>query len=255
MQIAKTLSRTALFMALGAIALVTHDAGAAEVKERALTSARVLLSDIVDGAPADLADIDLGPTPAPGSSRLIKREDIDAAIENAADRKRVKLKSPIRVVRKTKSLPTTELEKLVLAAVKASTLPKGATLVGAKPKSSAKVPDGFDTVGIELGKFPRRAGKHTAAAMLVFKQGDVVLAKIAVPVDFKLGPEAAVADVKKGERVSFLVRRGQIEIRAMATANGDADIGDVLQITVSDSGKVLKGRVSSANPAIVLEGQ
>ena len=46
MQIAKTLSRTALFMALGAIALVTHDAGAAEVKERALTSARVLLSDI-----------------------------------------------------------------------------------------------------------------------------------------------------------------------------------------------------------------
>jgi hypothetical protein len=254
MTLANTISRTALLMALGAIALVTSDAAAAEVKERALTSQRVLLSDVIDGAPADLADIDLGPTPAPGSSRLIKREDIDAAIDNAADRKRVKLKNPIRVVRKTKTIATTELEKLTLAAVKASTLPKGAVLVGAKPKSSAKVPDGFDSVDIELGKFPRREGKHTASSMLVFKQGDTVLAKVAVPVDFKLGPEAAIADVRKGEKVSFLVRRGQIEIRAMATANGDADIGDTVQVTVSDSGKVLKGRVSSANPAIVLEG-
>lgn len=252
--LAKTLSRTALFVCLGAIALVTSDAGAAEVKERAVTSARVLLSDVVDGAPADLAEIDLGPTPAPGSSRLIKREDIDAALDNEADRKRVKLKSAVRVVRKTKALATTDLEKLATAAVKATTLPKGATLVGAKPKSSVKVPDGYDTVDIELGKFPRREGKHTASATLVFKQGDDVVAKISLPVDFKLGPEAAVADVKKGEKVSFLVRRGQIEIRAMATANADADVGDTVQVTVSDSGKVLKGRVSSANPAVILEG-
>lgn len=255
MKLAKTLSRTALFVALGAIALVSSDAAAAEVKERALTSQRVLLSDVVDGAPADLADIDLGPTPAPGSSRLIKREDIDAALENEADRKRVKLKSAVRIVRKTRSLATTDLEKLAKDAVNQSSLPKGATLVGAKPKSSVKVPDGYDDVAIELGKFPRREGKHTASATLVFKQGDEVVAKVSVPVDFKLGPEAAVADVKKGEKVSFLVRRGQIEIRAMATANADADVGDAVQVTVSDSGKVLKGRVSSANPAIVLEGQ
>ncbi|MBL8741547.1 MAG: flagella basal body P-ring formation protein FlgA [Myxococcales bacterium] len=254
MTLSKTFSRTALFFALGAIALVTSDASAAEVKERAVANPRVVLSDVVDGAPADLADIDLGPTPAPGSSRLIKREDIDAALENESDRKRVKLKTAVRVVRKTKALATTDLEKLASAAVKASTLPKGATFVGAKPKASVKVPDGYDDVAIELGKFPRREGKHTASATLVFKQGDEIVAKISVPVDFKLGPEAAIADVKKGEKVSFLVRRGQIEIRALATANTDADVGDTLQVTVSDSGKVLKGRVSSASPAIVLEG-
>jgi hypothetical protein len=254
MPLAQKLPRVALLVALGAIALVTSDAAAADVKERAVSSQRVLLSDVVDGAPADLAGIDLGPTPAPGSSRLIKREDIDAALDSEADRKRVKLKSSVRVVRKTKSLATTDLEKLASSAVKASKLPKGASLVGAKPKASVKVPDGFDSVGIELGKFPRREGKHTASATLVFKQGDEVVAKVAVPVDFKLGPEAAVADVKKGEKVSFLVRRGQIEIRAMATANADADIGDSVQVTVSDSGKVLKGRVSSTNPAIVVEG-
>jgi len=255
MSLSRSLPRFALFVALGALAFVTNDADADAVKERALSRQRVLLSDVVDGAPADLATIDLGPSPAPGSSRLIKRDEIDAALANDSDRKRVKFSSAIRVVRKTKPLSAVELEKLTTAAIKALSLPKGATFVAARPKSAVRVPDGFDTIDVEMARFPRREGKHSTTVTLVLRQGDDILAKVPVSVDFKLGPQAAIADVKKGEKVQFIVRRGQIEIRAIASANADADVGDLVQVTVSDSGKVLKGRLTSQNPALVMEAQ
>jgi Chaperone for flagella basal body P-ring formation len=255
MNVARKLPRFALFLTLGALAFVTNDAAAEEIKERALSRQRVLLSDVVDGAPADLATIDLGPSPAPGSSRLIKRDEIDAALANDSDRKRVKFSAAIRVVRKTKPLSVVELEKLTTTAIKGLSLPKGVTFLAARPKSAVRVPDGFDTLDVEMARFPHREGKHSTTVTLVLRQGDDVIAKVPVSVDFKLGPEAAIADVKKGEKVQFIVRRGQIEIRATASANTDADVGDLVQVTVSDSGKVLKGRLSSINPPLVMEAQ
>ncbi len=227
--------------------------GHGEIPELAIARSRVLLEDLVPMVSSEIAEIDLGPTPVPGSSRLIKREDVLLALSEAGADKLAKLPKVVRVVRKTKQLSVVQQEKLARDAAAKSTLSRGATFAGAKPKAAISVPDGYDAVTLDVPRPPRREGKHSVTATMTFLAGDEVVAKVPLQVELKLSKEAAVPDVKKGEKVLLVVKRGLIEIRASASAQADADVGEMVKVTVNDSGKVLKGLVKSASPAIVLE--
>ena len=122
-----------------------------------------------------------------------------------------------------------------------------------RPKGTVSVPAGFDALDLDIPKPPRREGKHVTTATLTLRQGQEVLAKVPVTLELALGPEAAKPDLKKGEKVTFVIRRGQVEIRAAATANTDADVGDPVQVTVTQSSKVLKGKLTGQSPAVVEE--
>lgn len=224
------------------------------VPERSLSKPRVVLSDVLPDAPAELAGIDLGPAPAPGSTRLIKREELVEALPKDAPKK-LKLPEAVRISRKTQKLGPVDLEQLSSDAIARVTLPRGVTVIGFHPKQSVTVPAGRDSVRIELPKLPRREGKLTTNATLTLLQGESELAKITVAVELKLGPEAAIPDVKKGGKVTLVIRRGLVEIHASASANHDADVGEPIAVTIADSGKVLKGRLSSADPPTVMEEQ
>lgn len=224
-----------------------------KVPERAVSSSRITLGDIVSGIPSDLAAIDLGPAPAPGSSRLIKRDEIEAALPEGTKTDKLKLPKSVRVLRKTKALSVTDIEKLSREALARGSMPRGASVKAIRPKGATIVPDGFTSVEMTLPKPPRREGKHSQATTLILKQGDEIVATISVTVDLTLDASAVVPDAKKSERGMFVLRRGQIEVRAAVTMNADADVGDVVNVTVTDSSKIIKGRLVSAKPATIEE--
>ncbi len=222
------------------------------VPEKAIARSRVVLCDVVPAAPADLCDVDLGATPAPGSSRLVDRDEVVASLPEGTETKGWRIPSSTRIVRKTKSLAPTDLEKMTRAAVKDSGLPRGGVLAAVRAKGSVSVPEGWDAVTIEVPRPPRKAGKHLATATLVFTEAESVLAKVPVPIEMTLPKSAAQPDVKKGSRISYVLSRGSIEIKASGTAGSDADVGETLNV-ILESGKIVKAKLGSKEPAVASE--
>jgi hypothetical protein len=212
------------------------------ITERAVAAPRVLLGDIAD-VPDELGDVDLGPAPVPGGSRMIKREELLAALPEGS--RNVLLPAAIRVKRRTRTITVVELEALVREAVALRGLSKGATLEKVRPRGPAKVADGFDEVRVEVPKPPRREGRHLAAATLVFTQAGEEVSRAIVNLELGLSKEAAIPDVAKGAKVQVVVRRGAVSVSALATAQSDADVGEIVTVIVADSGKVLRTKVES----------
>ncbi len=223
----------------------------AAVKEKAVSSSRITVGDLIENVPGEIADIDLGPAPQPGSTRLLKRDEIKAALPEGT--RNVSIPKEIRVSRKTKQLKVTDIEKMTRTAIDDAGLPKGVTLKAVKPRAAVTVPDGFDDVQIELPRLPRKEGKVTTTATLVLSQEEEELAKLTVTVELDLSALAAMPDAKKGEKGTLVISRGEIEIQAAVTVNEDADLGDVVRVTVTQSNKVLRCRLASAQPAIFEE--
>lgn len=246
------MKRIALVLALsltGSVALADKP-----MPERKIAHARIVVSDVIDGASASIAGIDLGPAPLPGSSRVVHREDIERAVPQGLPAK-TKIPAAVRIVRRTVTLSPTDLEATTRRAVAASGLGRGATYSGARPGAAVTVPDGYDAVTAEVPRPPRRAGKLSTVATLTFREGDAELAKVQVPIDIDLPKEAANADVTKGTKVVFVIARGSVEIRATATAGADGDVGDEIPVTISESGRVLRGKIITRNPATLSEAQ
>jgi flagella basal body P-ring formation protein FlgA len=227
-----------------------RDAYAApSVVERSIARSRVTVGDVVPGAPANLSAIDLGPSPTPGSARIVRREEVIAALPQDVDAKALSIPEQVRVVRKARDLSTAEIEQLVRDAVSRDPLPRGVTVNAVKaPVKGLTVPDGYDRVRVSIPKPPRREARLSSTATLLFSEGDFVVAKAPIPVDLVVSAAAATPDVKKGDRLTLVVKRGLVEIRATVTANADADVGENLQVTVGDSGKALRAKLVSADP-------
>lgn len=243
-----------LFLTLTVGALTADASGAPKAKtpETALARSRVVLCDVAPKAPAELCDTDLGATPAPGSSRLISRDEVVAALPEGTPTKGWAIPASTRIVRKTRTVAPVELEKIARRSIAETGLPRGASLAAVRAKSAVTVPDGWDAVSVEVPRPPRKSGKHLATATLVFSEGESVLAKVPVPIEMTLPKSAAQPDVKKGSKLSFVVSRGAIEIKASATATQDADVGETLNVAL-ESGKIARAKLESKDPAVATE--
>jgi hypothetical protein len=230
--------------------LGTHAAVAAPPRTVTVATPRVHLSDVVVAAPADLADLDLGPAPPVGGSRLITKEDLQAAVGARADK--LTLPAATRVTRKVKSLSAKELEKIVQRATAEQPLPKHAALVAVRPPKSFDVADGYERIELTAPKLPRRAGPLTVTVSLRFVRGDEQLGQIDLPCDLSLPKEATIPDVAQRQTLDLTIERGLVEIRTTATANVDGDVGDLIPVTLS-AGKVLHARLIDKSTAEVVE--
>lgn len=239
-------------LALAAPPIALADAPKKPV-ECLVAHARVRLVDVLPTAPEALRELDLGPAPLPGSSRLITRAEIVAALPGGAALP--PLAESVRVVRKTSTVSAAALEKLATDALGRATIARGGVLVAARPRSSVVVPDGWETVDVELPRLPRKSGKVTVSAALRFREGPTVIATADVPVDLTLPESAAIPDVKRGAKGLFVVRRGSVEIRAVVALGDDADVGDVVSGIIKDSGHAVRGRVVEKDPPLLEEVQ
>lgn len=218
-----------------------------------LSGTRIHLGDVVPTAPSDLAPLDIGPAPAPGASKLVAQSDILQSVP--ADRRAsVPAPAAVRVVRKTLHLSSPEIDGLTRDALRKSGLPRGATLGAVRAPASVTVPAGYDRVVATLPKPPRRLGAFDTQASIDLYQGTEVVARLAVPVQLILGPEATHADVVKGASVSVVIRRGFVEVSSLATTTTEGDVGDVVQVTIPSTGKSLRAKLVATDRAIVVDG-
>lgn len=244
-----------------ALALVTLVALVAPTAARAtppvhvaVNGPRVLVGDVLRNAPPDAAAIDLGPAPAAGGSRLLDRAQILRALREHQATEPARIPEAVRVVRAVRVLRAPELDRLVRDALPPDRLPRGATLAAVRAPRPLEVPAGWSAVTVDLPRPPRRTGSFPTTALVSFLRDAEVLARVPVPVELTLTPEAALPDLARGAAVTLLVRQGLVEIRVSASAGADADVGDTLPVLLRPAGRVLRARLLERDLALAVEG-
>jgi hypothetical protein len=235
-----------------ALTLLAAPGRAASTKpaEAIVASSRVYLGALVSGLPSEVADIDLGASPAAGGSRVFTRDDLLQALHDHGADDPKSLPSAVRVTRKTRRLDAAEIDRLVREAL-GSKLPRGVTLSAVHGPHVVDVPDGWTSVSAELPAPPRRTGPVASAVHLAFLERALLLCALSVPVDLQLSPEAAIYDLTRGGRVTLIVRHGLVEVTVSATAAADADVGSLVPVVLHPSGRVLSARLEDPEHAVV----
>lgn len=224
----------------------------AEVRRVEIAAARIRLGDLIEGL-GDLADLDLGEAPGPGAARLITRAELAATLERQAVQGVPTLPSAVRVVRKLDALTPDRVRALATEAIEATRPRPGIKLKHLNVASVVKVASGWERVTASVPRPPHRAGQWMTTVTLTFELDGAPVARVSVPASFDVSAEAARPDVRKGETVTLVVKRGLVEIAARATAKDDADVGDGVYLALQANGKIVRGFLVAPNRA-VLEG-
>jgi hypothetical protein len=223
------------------------------VRRVEVVGARLRLGDLVGGL-GHLAQVDLGPAPAPGVSRLVRREEIRAELEAQGIVSVPRLPEAVRVSRRLERVTTEKLQALASEAVRGVGLREGVVLRRVEAPANLKVASGWQRVSATVPRPPRRPGEWLTTVTLAFELDGQKLARIAVPAVFDVSPAAAAPDLAKGGPVTLVVKSGLVEIAARASAGDNANVGDVIPVTVGATGKVVRAKLVTRDRA-VFEGR
>lgn len=234
-------------LALGAFALVAQ----AEPL-RMIDSARIRIADIADSVSAETGEVDLGPAPPPGSSRLFAREDLVRQLKSQGlDPNSVKLPAAVRVQSISRRFAPNELTALVRDRVVAALPP--AVKLEQLSVSRGIVASPKLTVGdVRMPKISRHVGPATLTAMADLMHEDQIVTRLPVTVKLDVSEEATRPLLDRGARVELIITRGSAKISASAVALDSAELGEVTSFKVSTTQKVLRGRVLSSTQALVV---
>lgn len=244
-------ARASSFLAaLVACAALSGPAGAETRVSVSGSSIRV--SDIDPGVAPELADIDLGRAPPPGSSRLLSQKEIRLRLREAgADPARVSVPKVVRVETAAERWKPEEVAVRADAAVRAA-LPAGVTLVKLAARQGVLVPPGT-TVASAKPVVPRSVGRHDITLVAELRRDDEVVARAPLSLTVEVGPDAFAPVVRKGDRMTIVVEHGNARVGATAVALGDANQGDAIWFKVLATGKTIKARVASREVGMVVD--
>jgi len=246
------MTRRSLLSAVAIAALVAASPHARAETIVNITSRSVHVSDFDPGAPPELANIDLGRAPPPGSSRLFTRREItDRVREAGADPSRLSLPPSVRIASTAERWRAEDLAARAEGAVRAN-LPPGVTLVKLGALQGVVVPPGT-LVASARPVIPRRVGRHELTLMAELRADDETVARSPLRLIVEVSEEALAPAVHKGDRLTLVVEQGNTRIGANAIAMSDANLGDAVFFKVTSTGKVLKARVSSRDIGMVVD--
>jgi hypothetical protein len=214
---------------------------------------RVLLGDLVAGLPSEVAILDFAPAPPAGSSRLVAGTEIRQQLtSNGVHVERLRIPASIRVVSAARRFSPTELVSLLTPAV-TKNLRRGVKLVKILVRDTLQLPPDVRVGRVEVPKPPRRVGQCKSTALVELMHDDVLVQRLAVPVELDVSEAAVAADLPRGSRVSLVIQRRNCVVTAEAMAVVDADLGEVAPFRVLRTQRILQGRVVSASSAQVVE--
>lgn len=215
---------------------------------------RVRAKDVFPSLGPDAADIDLGPTPPIGTTRVIDKSDIEKAFSAASAAPPKKIPAQVRVSRKTRKLSANDVDNAVKSALSAQKLPRGATLIKVRA-AATEVADDYDHVNVDFPSLPRKAGPVTVSATVTFVSAEnaTPIYRTIVPLDLALPPEAAFADIARGSPIALVIRRGLVEVSMPGVAAMDGDVGGVVMVTLKPSGRVVRARAVDKDHAVAEE--
>ncbi len=215
--------------------------------------ARILVKDVIAKAPEGVADVDLGPSPPPGGSRLVMRDEIVTHLrERGVDVAHLVIPPSVRVVGAARRISPSELAVLVAPAIEEK-LGAGVTLTKAQPTYEVVVPPRTVVRGGDLPHPPRQKGTfRTTATVELVSDGDVV-ARVPVPVVLEVSEDAARPDAPRGTKIGLIIERRSIRITTQGSVMSDANVGETVGAMVVSTGRVVKVRLVARDEAEVLE--
>lgn len=219
---------------------------------RTIDAHRVRVADVVAGAAPEIAELDLGPAPPPGSSRLFARDDLARELRSqGVDPGNVKLPTLIRVQSAARRFSPSEIAELVRPHL-LNALPPGVSLKELKITRGIVASPRIEAGEVRIPKLARRAGAATVTAMADLLHDGEVVSRLPLTLALEVSPAAALPLVDKGARVDLLIARGAARISASAIALEAAERGDIASFKVSTTQKVLRARVESSTLAVVV---
>jgi len=238
------------FIALSAWPLVAH----AE-PVRTVDHARLLLGDVLASAPAGLAEVDLGPAPPPGSSRLLTKAELERQLrERGVDLSKLAIPAAVRVVGAAQHIAPDKMAELATPAI-IKELPPGVTLTSVRASYEVVVPPGAEIKSAKLSKIVRQKGTQRSTATLEFSSDGAPVANVPVAVVLEVSEQAARPDVVRQSRINISIERGAVKVSGTGQVMADANVGDKVSVLVLATGRVVKALIVSQNEAQLLEGQ
>ena len=221
---------------------------------QAIDHARLLAGDIVKSAPAGVAEIDLGPAPPPGGSRLLSKNEIESMLrQRGVDTSKLSIPASIRIVGGSKRVTPAELAILITPVI-VQNLPQGVGLVKVTPGYDVVIPPSATVGNVDIPRHPRQKGPfRTTATVHIVADGDVV-ARVPVPVILEVSEAAARPDVARGSRIGLIIDRRSLRIMTQGSCMLDANIGDVVNVLVTATSRVVKAKITSRDEAQIVEG-
>jgi flagella basal body P-ring formation protein FlgA len=86
-----------------------------------------------------------------------------------------------------------------------------------------------------------------------FQSEGEIVARTAIPVTLDVSEQGAQPDVARGRRLTLVIAKKGIRVTTSGIVQADANVGDVVQVQVATTGRVLKAAVKSIDEAEVIE--
>jgi hypothetical protein len=217
--------------------------------------ARILVKDVLASPPSGVADIDLGPAPPPGGSRLVTRDEIQTHLrERGVDVARLVIPASVRIIAASRRIGTAELAELARPAIELK-LPPGVLLTKAQPTYEIVVPPTATVRAAELPRPPRQKGSFKSTATIELVSENEVVAKVPIPVVLEVSEDAARPDISRGGKLGLIIDHQSVRISTQGSLMADANIGDTVSVLVVSTGRVVKARIVTRDEAQVVDTQ
>lgn len=221
--------------------MVTMLLAMALLAPREIDGDRILLADLVEGVPAEIAGLDLGPAPEPGKRRVITARSIRRRLREARiPASRLRIPARVAVVRPKQVLTEGELEDLVRAATLREG-PPGVVLRSVRGRGALELPKGEVIVNIQ---WPRRVreGKQSLRVEVDVEGRREAVALVTAELDVRLGKLA----VERGERVDIIARVGPVIVRGAGIAQQKGRYGDLIRVLPDGAMRVVEGVIGES---------
>lgn len=218
---------------------------------RVVEHPRMRLGEVVPGVPAECADVDLGPSPPAGASRLIARDELAARVRDAGlATTKLPLPRVVRVVAASKRIDRAEVARVARSVI-AAELPNGVSISRVEAARDVVAPPCATAERAKLPRPPKREGLFRTTAVLEWVCEGEVIARTPLSVQLDVDAEAAKPTIPRGARLRVVLERGNVRITAEAIALGAASEGERLRAQIASTGRVLEATVLSRDEAVV----
>lgn len=214
---------------------------------------RLRVGDIVGTAQPPAAEVDLGPAPPPGGSRLLARSDIIDALRKAGiDPASLRIPHAVRVAGAARILEPVQVAHDAAPEVERR-LPKGVRLVRVDASSRVTISPRAVIHAVRLAPVPRQKGPARISAGIDWACEDRVVATTNVVALVDVSAQAAAPEVPRGTPLTLIVEHSRVQVSTTGVTLADATIGDVVRTSVRSTGRVVMARVLSSDRALVVE--
>jgi hypothetical protein len=218
---------------------------------RLLDADTVLLGDLVEGAPEQVA-VELGAAPPPGGTRAFTRAFVEQRLREAGvTAQGLELPAVMRVQGAIKTFTQRELAESARPAVLAA-LRRGVELKKVEVRSALRAAPSATIERAVLPALTRRVGTQRVTATLEIEVRGRVVQRVPAVLELELTEAAVTPALPRGSRLDVRIAKGNASVSTAGVTLQAGDVGDVVMVRIEKTGKTLRVRIADRSRAEVV---